>query len=407
MPAWQPLTGAALGLLTAVVLGYLLYRGAVRINLSRFFTWTGGFLIVIAAGVLGYGIHDLQEAGILPGLNSLAFDVSGTVDEGSWYGTVLKGVFNFSAQTTWLQAIAWTALPRDHDDALPAWRTPSRAVPGSLAADRSLRQADRLTTVRPRVTPMRFTLPLAALLAGPLLAACTENATTDNVAAGDGGPISVTATDDACEVSTASAPAGPLTFEVTNSGSKVTEFYLYSGDGKRIVGEVENIGPGLQGKLIVTAQEGAYLAACKPGMSGEGIRSEFTVTEPEDGAAAPSGPGAVSRAQNDYRVWVQRQSDVLVARHRGLRGGVPEGERRPRAPALPARRTPWEAIETVAESFGDLDPKTDAREADLSPARSGPAGTGSRRTSGRSERRTTRPSPRSSDSSTGTTCCAT
>jgi high-affinity iron transporter len=108
VPAWQPLTGAALGLLTAVMLGYLLYRGAVRINLSRFFTWTGGFLIVIAAGVLGYGIHDLQEAGILPGLNSLAFDVSGTVDEGSWYGTVLKGVFNFSAQTTWLQATAWT-----------------------------------------------------------------------------------------------------------------------------------------------------------------------------------------------------------------------------------------------------------------------------------------------------------
>jgi high-affinity iron transporter len=109
VPAWQPLTGAALGLLTAVVLGYLLYRGAVRINLTRFFTWTGGFLIVIAAGVLGYGIHDLQEAGVLPGLSSLAFDVSGTVDEGSWYGALLKGVFNFSPQTTWLQAGVWTA----------------------------------------------------------------------------------------------------------------------------------------------------------------------------------------------------------------------------------------------------------------------------------------------------------
>ena len=108
VPGWQPLTGAALGLLTAVVLGYLLYRGAVRIDLSRFFTWTGAFLIVIAAGVLGYGVHDLQEAGILPGLSSLAFDVSGTVDEGSWYGALLKGVLNFSAQTTWLQAIAWT-----------------------------------------------------------------------------------------------------------------------------------------------------------------------------------------------------------------------------------------------------------------------------------------------------------
>ena len=109
VPAWQPITGAVLGIATAVVLGYLLYRGAVKINLTKFFTWTGAFLIVVAAGVLGYGFHDLQEAGILPGLNSLAFDVSGTIDEGSWYGTLLKGVFNFSPQTTWLQAAGWAA----------------------------------------------------------------------------------------------------------------------------------------------------------------------------------------------------------------------------------------------------------------------------------------------------------
>ncbi len=109
VPAWQPITGAVLGIATAVALGYLLYRGAVKINLTKFFTWTGAFLIVVAAGVLGYGFHDLQEAGILPGLNSLAFDVSSHVDEGSWYGALLKGVFNFSPQTTWLQAGVWTA----------------------------------------------------------------------------------------------------------------------------------------------------------------------------------------------------------------------------------------------------------------------------------------------------------
>jgi high-affinity iron transporter len=108
VPAWQPLTGAMLGISTAVVLGYLLYRGAVKINLTKFFTWTGAFLIVVAAGVLGYGVHDIQEAGVLPGLNSLAFDVSAHVDEGSWYGALLKGVFNFSPQTTWLQAAVWT-----------------------------------------------------------------------------------------------------------------------------------------------------------------------------------------------------------------------------------------------------------------------------------------------------------
>ncbi|HEU5484035.1 MAG TPA: FTR1 family protein, partial [Microlunatus sp.] len=104
-----PLLGALLGIATAIVLGYLFYSGAVRINLTRFFTWTGGFLIIVAAGVLAYGVHDLQEAGILPGLNNLAFDVSRAIPPTSWYGTLLKGIFNFSPATTWLEAIVWIA----------------------------------------------------------------------------------------------------------------------------------------------------------------------------------------------------------------------------------------------------------------------------------------------------------
>jgi high-affinity iron transporter len=102
-----PLVGAAIGIAVAVVLGYLLYRGAVRINLTRFFTWTGAFLIVVAGGVLAYGVHDLQEARFLPGLGTLAFDVSHVVPPTSWYGTLLKGVFNFSPATTVLEAVAW------------------------------------------------------------------------------------------------------------------------------------------------------------------------------------------------------------------------------------------------------------------------------------------------------------
>ena len=104
-----PLLGAALGLATATVLGWGIYRGAIALDLRAFFAWTGLFLVVVAGGVLAYGIHDLQEAGILPGLGSLAFDVSAAVPPDSWYGTVLKGVLNFSPATTWLQAIAWLA----------------------------------------------------------------------------------------------------------------------------------------------------------------------------------------------------------------------------------------------------------------------------------------------------------
>lgn len=103
----RPLIGAALGLLTAVALGWLFYRGALTINLSKFFTWTGAMLVVVAAGVLAYGFHDLQEGDFLPGLHTLAFDISSAVPADSWYGTLLKGVFNFQPDPTVLQSAAW------------------------------------------------------------------------------------------------------------------------------------------------------------------------------------------------------------------------------------------------------------------------------------------------------------
>ncbi|MFE1440828.1 iron uptake transporter permease EfeU [Streptomyces sp. NPDC058739] len=103
----RPLIGAGLGLATAVLLGWLFYRGALRINLAKFFTWTGGMLVVVAAGVLAYGVHDLQEADFVPGLTSKAFDISGTIPPDSWYGTLLKGVFNFQPDPTVLQVTVW------------------------------------------------------------------------------------------------------------------------------------------------------------------------------------------------------------------------------------------------------------------------------------------------------------
>ncbi|MEU6367213.1 iron uptake transporter permease EfeU [Streptomyces sp. NPDC046931] len=103
----RPLIGVALGLATAVLLGWLFYRGALRINLAKFFTWTGGMLVVVAAGVLAYGFHDLQEAGWIPGLTDLAFDISGVIPPDSWYGTLLKGVFNFQPDPTVVQLAVW------------------------------------------------------------------------------------------------------------------------------------------------------------------------------------------------------------------------------------------------------------------------------------------------------------
>ncbi|MFF3603148.1 iron uptake transporter permease EfeU [Streptomyces sp. NPDC002463] len=105
--SYAPLIGVVLGLLTAVLLGWLFYRGALRINLAKFFTWTGGMLVVVAAGVLAYGVHDLQEANFLGGLADKAFDISATIPPDSWYGTLLKGVFNFQPDPTVLQVTVW------------------------------------------------------------------------------------------------------------------------------------------------------------------------------------------------------------------------------------------------------------------------------------------------------------
>jgi high-affinity iron transporter len=102
-----PFIGVLLGMATSVLLGIGIYRGAVRINLGTFFTWTGALLILVAAGIFAYGFHDLQEAGILPGLQTLAFDISHIVPPDSWYGVLLKGIFNFNPAPTTVELAAW------------------------------------------------------------------------------------------------------------------------------------------------------------------------------------------------------------------------------------------------------------------------------------------------------------
>lgn len=102
-----PMLGALVGIAVAVLMTWAMMRGVMRINLSRFFTVTGAFLVIVAAGVLSYGIHDLQEAGILPGLNTTAFESYRYIDPSGFIGTLLKAVFNLSSTTTWFEAGAW------------------------------------------------------------------------------------------------------------------------------------------------------------------------------------------------------------------------------------------------------------------------------------------------------------
>ncbi len=214
---------------------------------------------------------------------------------------------------------------------------------------------------------MRLPLLTAVLVAVPALAACTQNGSTDT-ASDDDRTITVSSTDDACDLSVDEAPSGKLTFDVTNDGSKVTEFYLYDEGGKRIVGEVENIGPNLTRQLVVNAAPGTYVTACKPGMNGDGIRADFTVTDSGEKVDTSADEAAmIDKAQGEYGEFVQDESDQLLTGTEKFVAAYKSGDDRTAKALYPEVRTHWERIETVAESFGDLDPKMDAREADLEP----------------------------------------
>jgi high-affinity iron transporter len=104
---WEPLAGVFLGLAVAITIGYLLYRRAIAFNLARFFTWTGAALVVVAGGVLTYGIAEFQEIGLLPGQDSIAFDVSGVIPPDGFVAALMRGILNLHPTTSWLQAIAW------------------------------------------------------------------------------------------------------------------------------------------------------------------------------------------------------------------------------------------------------------------------------------------------------------
>jgi len=215
--------------------------------------------------------------------------------------------------------------------------------------------------MRTRRTP----LVAAGAASLALLAACGggSDAGSGGGAGGASDDIAVAASDTSCDVGTTELEAGTHEFTVTNSGSSVTEFYVYA-EGDRIMGEVENIAPGVARSLLVELPAGSYQTACKPGMTGDGIRTDLTVSGESEQL---SDDEALQAAVTDYTRYVTSQVTALQEQTQAFVTAVKAGDVAQAQALYPVARTYYERIEPVAESFGDLDPKIDARENDVEP----------------------------------------
>ena len=221
-----------------------------------------------------------------------------------------------------------------------------------------------------KVSPTRAVTSTAVLttaVAALALSGCQAKEQAAGAAQGADAPaqITVNASDTACELSGTAGTTGANTFVISNTGNKVTEFYVY-GEGERVMGEVENISPGLQRKLIVQlSQPGKYQTACKPGMIGDGIRTDYTVS---GDAVQVDTEGKFKEAADSYKRYVNSQTDALIPAVESFVAAVKSGDIAAAKAQYPVARTYYERIEPVAESFpDDLDPRIDLREADLEP----------------------------------------
>jgi high-affinity iron transporter len=348
-----PLTGASIGLVLAAGLCWGLYRRVLHLNLTRFFTATGAVLIVIAAGVLGYGLRDLQEGKVLPGGTSYAVDLGGSVDAGAWYSTLVQGVFNLTPTMTWLQVAGYAGylavvMPLFLRGAPGRPKEPTPKAP---------------ETKRTRPAPVRrrpaWVVPVAVVAVPAALAGAAVGLGGSQPAGAQ--TVAVSETD--CGQGFTAPKPGRRTFQMHNTGDKTSEVYLIDPGTGAVYGEVEGLAPGTTRDLAATVAGGTYAWRCVPS-SGKAVTSRavrVTGGGRTTAAVVPVSAADLAAPLRSYKAYVDRGLATLVTQTRRLSDDVQAGR-------LGAARTDWLTAHRTYASLGaaygtfqDYDQKIDGR----------------------------------------------
>ena len=344
-----PIVGAAAGIAAAVVLCWLLYRRAVRLNVGVFFNRTAIALIVIAAGVLAYGLGDLQDAGLLSGQRWIAFDLTPHIDPGSWWVSIVTGVTDLEPKMTVLQVVAWVAYLAVVIPAfLGAGRTVAAAAPSGVVGTG---RWERLAGTRPFATA-GVLIAVPALVAGTMIAALP--------AASDAAAATLTVTRAGCAPEWTAAQSGTRTFTIDNRSGLAGEINLDDASGA-VVGEIETIGPGTSAPLTATLGSGTYSFKCFMGSLPVTASQPVQVTSGGNDAAGaapvavkPVTVGELTGPNNEYRAYAARQLAGLATDVARLETDLRHDDAAAARRDWLAAQLDWERVGASYDSFGDL-----------------------------------------------------
>jgi high-affinity iron transporter len=341
-----PLVGAAIGIAAAVALCWLLYRRAVRMNVGVFFNRTAIALIVIAAGVLAYGLGDLQDAGLLPGRAWVAFDLTAHIDPGSWWASIVTGITELSPKMTVLQVTAWLAYLAV---VIPLFVMASPEAPKVPEERETGDRWERLAGRRPwAVAGVLVAVP--ALAAGATIAALPAAATTAGMA--------MTVTKTGCAPEWTSGTTGTHTFTVANNSGLAGEINLDNAAGA-VVGEIETIGPGTSAALTATLGSGTYTFKCLMGSQAATASQPVQVTGAAAGTQAPVAVQPVTvqdltPANDRYQAYAAAQLADLAAQVATIQSDLRRDDIAKAKQDWLAAQLDWERVGASYDSFGDL-----------------------------------------------------
>lgn len=378
-----PLVGAAAGLAAAVVLCWLMYRRAVRLNVGAFFSRTAVALIVIAAGVLAYGLGELQDAGLLSGQRWIAFDLTAHAHPGSWWVSLITGVTDLQPKMTVLQVVAWIAYigvvipafakagrPVASSTApKPSGTAPASTAPGT-ATHRAARAGTPLAGMARRWERLAGRRPWAVagvLVVVPALAAGAAIAALP--AASSASTTTVTVTRTGCAPGLTSASAGTRTFTVENQSGLPGEINLDDTSGN-IVAEIETIGPATTAQLTATLSGGTYVFKCfmgaLPATASDPVQVAGTgnssATSRSASAPVTSGPSAVKPVtvselagpNKEYQAYAAGQLADLAQAVTRIQADLSRGDVAAAKADWLSAQLDWERVGASYDSFGNL-----------------------------------------------------